>query len=332
MNDIINEMVKELDLGRPEVQPSKFWIELNKLHNKEELTQNFKRTAAKHYFTWSFLWPWDAQFLSLVRKLPWLTTLGNFLRALFPIKHELLTVRESVTCNFLTHMVWDYAVKTCPDTKTLSEPKIGNPLPIFREGKLISQDLANSAIEVEYIQTHIPSNLKLRRICELGAGYGRTAYVLLERIPKLQYVIVDIPPALYVSQTYLSSVFANKKIFKWRPFTSYQEIREEYEQADIAFLLPSQIELLPAESFDLFVNISSLHEMRIDQIRYYFSQIQRLVKKDGGFYMKEWKVSKIPFENVIIRREDYPLKGWKLLHEQEVKVQTEFFEWMLKKQ
>jgi putative sugar O-methyltransferase len=150
-------------------------------------------------------------------------------------------------------------------------------------------------------------------------------------LPGVKYVVVDIPPALYVSQKYLSTIHPGKKVFTWRPFNSYAEIKDEFEAADLAFLLPSQIEMLPEGLFDLFVNVSSLHEMRIDQIRYYFTQIRRLVRNDGCFYLKEWKVSRIPYENVIIRREDYPFEGWKVLTEREVRIQTQFFEALLQK-
>ena len=99
---------------------------------------------------------------------------------------------------------------------------------------------------------------------ELGAGYDRNAHVLLSLLPGVRYVVIDIPPALYVAQRYLPSVFPDRKVFTWRTFESYPEIQSEFEHADLAFLLPSQIEMLPDGLFDLFVNISSLHEMRLE--------------------------------------------------------------------
>lgn len=39
-----------------------------------------------------------------------------------------------------------------------------------------------------------------------------------------------------------------------------------------------QLQALPHKSVDMFVNISSLHEMRMDQIRYYFAEAERLTR------------------------------------------------------
>ncbi len=330
----IEAMFADLERGRPEVQPSKYWIELNKSDRGQLLAtgfENFKRTVAKHYFTWTKIWPWDAQIRFLVSNLPLSATVANIFRTFFPIKHRHIPLFESLAYTFLSNMIWDYAARNNPDITKLSEPAIGNPPRIHRNGRLISQDLANSSLEAQFILEGLPKTFRLNRVCELGAGYGRTAHVLLTLRPGIRYTIIDIPPALYVSQQYLSKVYPNRNVFTWRPFKSYSEIKEEFESADLVFLLPSQIEMLPDEIFDLFINISSLHEMRIEQIRYYFSQIRRLTRRDGCCYIKEWKVSRIPVENVIIRREDYPFSEWRMLVEREARVQTHFFEALLQK-
>ncbi len=85
------------------------------------------------------------------------------------------------------------------------------------------------------------------------------------------------------------------------------------------------MELLPDKSVDLYINISSLHEMRMDQIRYYFDEIDRLARK--YFYFKQWKKTIIPFENEAITEADYPIpEQWRLINRQQCKVQTYFFE------
>jgi hypothetical protein len=136
---------------------------------------------------------------------------------------------------------------------------------------------------------------------------------------------VDIPPALYVAQRYLANVFAERKIFGFRPFDDFATVQEDFDDAEIIFLTPNQLELLPDKSIDLFINISSLHEMRMDQVRYYFSEIERLTRK--YFYFKQWKETTVPFENETIREADYPIgSDWKLLNRQQCKVQAKFFE------
>ena len=71
--------------------------------------------------------------------------------------------------------------------------------------------------------------------------------------------------------------------------------------------------------------ISSLHEMRPDQIGYYFQCIDRLITK--YIYIKQWKVSKIPYENIYITEKDYPIRNnWKTVFWRECLVKTKFFE------
>jgi putative sugar O-methyltransferase len=50
---------------------------------------------------------------------------------------------------------------------------------------------------------------------EIGAGYGRIAYLAGSLFPVEQYVIVDIPPILAVSQNYLATVFRGSDIRVW---------------------------------------------------------------------------------------------------------------------
>lgn len=331
----LDAMFADLQRGRPEVQPSKYWLKLNK-DNQGQLFasgfDNFRRTVAKDYFTWTRMVPWDDQFLFLIRNLPLSTTVANVFRSFLRPKHRHIPLRESLTYNFLSNMVWDYAVRSFPEMEKLSEPPIGNPPQLHRKGRLISQDLANSGLEAQFILSGLPNTLKVQTVGELGAGYGRTAHALLTLRPNIRYVVIDIPPALYVSQCYLAAVYPNRKVFKWRPFNSYAEIKDEFESADLAFLLPSQIELLPDEHFDLFINISSLHEMSIEQIRYYFAQIRRLTRRQGCFYLKQWRVSpRIPYHDFVIRREDYPFDEWQVLVEQQARIQTHFFEALLQK-
>ena len=330
----LKAMFADLQRGRPEVQPSKYWVELNQSDQAQLMAvgfENFKRTVAKHYFTWTQIWPWDSQLRFLMSALPLTATCANILRTFRPLKHEHVSIHQSLALNFLSQMIWDYASRTCPFLDQLAEPEIGNPVRLHRKGRLISQDLANSALEAQSILGGLPGTDGIKRIGELGAGYGRNAHALISLLPKVRYAVIDIPPALYVSQRYLSAIFPGRKVFTWRPFTAYAEIKSEFEQADLAFLLPSQIEMLPEGCFDLFVNVSSLHEMRLDQIRYYFQQIRRLVRDQGWFYLKEWKVSHIPFENVIVRQEEYPMGDWHVLFQREAKVQTKFFEALLQK-
>lgn len=326
----VERMNEELLRGPKEVLPSEYWVKLNK-KNCEQLEtlgyENFKRTVALNYFTLvSFLGD-QRQFL--MRKLPVTTIMKSSLQAFLTGKHDLFTRKESFVYNLQTFLLWEYVLSLVQDKKQidqLEEPEEGNPPRVFRHGKLISQDLGNSILEFHSILSGV-NKAEIQSVMELGAGYGRTAFVFLKLMPNLKYFVIDIPPALYVSQRYLTNEFPERKIFAWRPFERIEEIEDELAESSIAFFLPSQVHLLPNKIVDLFINISSLHEMQPGQIGYYFELIDRLTRK--YLYLKEWK--EIVIDGFPISQADYPVRPhWSRIFWRECAVQTQFFEALLK--
>jgi putative sugar O-methyltransferase len=331
--DRLTAMFSSIELGDSLARPSKYWVELNKM-NLAQLQQhgyeNFKRTIALNYFTFARILPWDAQFRFLLRFLPMRSSLDCLKRALLSRKHEYFSAFnwiQSLLYNFLTLASWSYtrSAITNPALLALREPEEGNPAAIRdHTGALISQDLASSILEISAMSlTLVPGSVVL----ELGAGYGRDAYAMLATNPGIRYVIVDIPPALWVAETYLRHQFPDRRIFRYREFSSFDDVEDEFRNSDIAFLLSTQIASLPDALADLVINISSLHEMRLEQIAFYFSHFDRLLKDEGLFYFKQWKRGPVLFENVVIRQEDYPIPAtWRCELSREAPIQTGFFE------
>jgi putative sugar O-methyltransferase len=332
----LDAMFSCMESGDVLSRPSKDWVELNKM-NVAQLQkhgyENFKRTIALNYFTFVRILPWDSQFRFLLRRLPIRVSLACLKKSLFARKHDYFSYFsffnriQSLLYNFLTYGSWEYTRAAVSDAALLAlrEPEDGNPAETRdSSGALVSQDLANSILEVSAMGlTLAPGSVVL----ELGAGYGRDAYVILATNPGIKYVIVDIPPALWVAETYLRRQFPNHRVFRYREFASFKDIEREFNECDIAFFLSTQITCLPDGIADFAVNISSLHEMRPEQIAFYFSQFDRLLKDGGQFYFKEWKRGILPFENIIIRQEDYPIPvSWNSEYSRDAPIQTRFFE------
>ena len=327
---ILRGMVADMETAPEVVQPSKYWRDLNRRHYERLAAtgiDDFKRTLAKDYFTWMRVLPWDPQIRFLLGNLSMFAIFKAIAGTFRPFKHKNIPLAESWALNFLTRLIWPYAQnRAANELSRLAEPQFGNPPAIFDNGRLISQDLANSVLEYQSIQ-----RVARGTICELGGGYGRNAYVTCTLADVDKYIMVDIPPAIGVAQSYLTTIFPEKKHFWHRSFVDFETVREDFEAADIAFLTPHQLALLPADYVDLFVNISSLHEMRPDQIAHYIAEIRRIVRPGGHFYLKAWKVSHIPFENIIVREMDYPLEGWHEVYRRTPAIQTKFFETLLAK-
>lgn len=312
--NVLSAMFRELKKSPDLYQPSSFWDVLNEVHLEylaKDGFDNFKRTVNTKYFNWG--------------------TLGIILHQLSPIFRQLLrgNVAPLIDCKFedaknLNYFeVFIYRIYLASLFEYISqhdnlkifdnikEPLIGNPFVVKYKGKLISQDLCNSVYEFYSItqSTCLPKKV---RIAELGAGYGRLGYVLLKTIPNSTYCVIDIPPALFIAQNYLSKVFTKEKIFKFRHFTSFNKVKKEFENSRIQILMSHQIEFLPKDYFDLFINISSLHEMTYEQIRNYIKQIDRICK--GYFYTKQWRKSRTG-DNLFIKEEEYPIpRSWKVIN------------------
>ena len=331
----LKNMILDLSKAPALYQPSEFWIEYMTMNLKqlnEQGQDNFKRTVNQNYFNWIKDLS-EEQCSTIAPSLSWFSkttvSVNSFLNnpgAYLP-KEDWSDIERAQYAKFVCYL-WEFARKhdKLHLLDNLEEPTLGNPLGIKYLGKLISQDISNSVMEIdaaaEGFGDKLPTNL---HVGELGAGYGRNAYVLLKKRTDIKVTIIDIPPALHLCQWYLSKLFPDRKIFKYRPFSSYEQVHDEFESSSIKFLLPQQVEQLPDNTFDLFLNISSLQEMTAPQIEMWFENIDRLCH--GYFYSKQWICSNNPFDNILIKREDYPVrKSWTELFNRDCTVQTKFFE------
>ena len=330
MRTILNEMFSCLNEGKEIYLPSKFWQQLNE-KNIAQLEasglHNLKRTLAKNYFTF-IVGLRNDQFRHLAAE----AGLRNWLELLtyFPKKEAEtdLDRLQFYKLSVFTRLLWLLAERHDKHKllNRIDEPKFGNPFPIHFRNRLISQDLANSVLELSTIMEAAPLGFENKlTICELGAGYGRNAHVFMEAFPNCKYIVVDIPPALYVSQEYLAKVLPERKIMRFHPFKKIGEVRDEFAAADVVFLLPHQAEQLKEKSVDLFVNISSLHEMTQAQIKQYFGLINQLTR--GYFYMKQWKSFRNNNDGITITEAGYPYDpAWKKILSRTARAQPAFFE------
>lgn len=343
------ELITEMASAPQPYRPSPFWEELAAVGLKQLENvgfENFKRTVNMTYFCWDLIG-------ILRQQMP---VIGGWLahprwrvfRARFPNRTSLkpkkviyysppnfrVPIPEVTSFNALSGwcyqtyvaMLWDKVAAHDP-LKLLSriaEPEIGNPFLIEYQGSKTSQDVCNSVHEFYSAGGAAAISKDKWSVAEIGSGYGRLAYVWLQALPACQYCLIDIFPALNIAQEYFSRVFPNERIFYFRPFRSYGEIREEFEASRIRFLAAHQIELLPPKQFDLFINISSLHEMTYEQIERYLSQIDRLCR--GRFYMKQWRRSQAPINGLTIGEHEYPIPpGWKQIYGAKHPIQRMFF-------
>jgi len=334
----VQAMLSEVQEGPAIYRPSNFWNDLGAInrHMIHELgLENFKRTVAQNYFNWLVISPRDVQFRSVLTaflRRPNLQPLLNrmvspeLLRTTIKLEDH-IGARELYVYKLFVGMLWEVAATQ--DWSGLfgdiEEPAIGRPIEIRRKGRLISQDLANSMREYHAMLSAEPALArKHKRVAELGAGYGRLGHVF-QHEGRTGYHIFDIPPALQVSQWYLSRLFPDRKIFAFRHFDSFEEVRQELASCDLAFFTPNQMEYFPAGYFDIFLSISTLPEMSPAQVRHYLQMLSKL--SSGYVYFKQWSDWFNPADQVRYRTKDFDLdSNWSLCLERADLIQPLFFE------
>lgn len=326
----LEEMLRVFIDGQEAATTSAYWSMLcrkNVAQLLDKKYENFKQTVALNYFTW-IVDRMDPQAVFLQNSLPPEEVKLARKRAAESQHHAFITEKQSEFYNLLTYLLWNYTEKIVGSEvmAQFAEPEEGNPLSVKLDGRNISQDLANSVLEFYSVSQGLPNIRSLKSILEVGGGYGRTAYAFLRLLPNVRYVLVDIPPALYIAERYIAGQFSDRKIFRYRNFKNFSEVANEFNEAQIAFLMPDQLSLLPDHSTDLFLAIDCLHEMRPEQIKRYYETVNRLA---DYFYQKCWKKTTIPYDDITLTQNDYPFpSNWQNLYFRDCRVQTTYFETM----
>jgi putative sugar O-methyltransferase len=328
----------------PIYHPSRFWQMLqarNRNQIREDALLRFKRTVNNNYFNWLPADFNDNQVRNLMRfwagrssALPVVAVamagdadLWTGVEA-FDGENPFVSEQYRSFYALFVGMLWFYAASNDPIRlfERLEEPLLGSPLPVYADDRLISQDLANSIHEWSRVRQMV-QGLPLPavpRVLELGAGYGRLAYVFAKAEP-CRYVIVDIAPALAVAQWYLTETLPGRTFFHFRHFDNYADIAAEFEAADICFLSANQLEMLPDDVIDVSVSISSLHEMRHEQVDHFKSLIADRTR--FAVYFKQWNHWKNEVDDIVVQRKDFLLAGdWQLVLDELHAVQDAFCE------
>lgn len=313
--------------------PAKFWETLSEKHGRLILEygfQRFKRTVNFEYNQWGVQSFKDPKIRNLLRLLfrrhrvpsGWLRTRVNKESisdvrwpdgidaatgeavALSPVN----TWKRFQAYTFYVGLLWQYAMleDRLGCLRVCDEPTVGSPLPITYKGKLISQDLATSSMELNLIAKYVDMS-KVVRIAEIGAGYGRLADVTAKMFPHVEYHIFDIPPALAISQNYLACTLGESAVSMFDENPHYGSL----EGCRVRAFLPHQMERFPNGYFDLVINISSLDEMAPAQVENYFSRIDE--KCGGWLYLKGHGRSRSP--GLRLGVDEFPYrKRWRELY------------------
>lgn len=211
-------------------------------------------------------------------------------------------------------LLWDLSASRdrmgCLDT--CEESTLGRPIDIRYRGRIISQDLAQSALELNSIGARVQKD-DLGHVAEIGAGYGRFAHMFMTMFPAARYWIFDIPPALALSEGYLSELLGPGRVIPFDPDekAALPPAALPYAGA-IKFALPHCLRLVPDNHFDLVVSMFCLDELSPAQIEAYLDLIDR--KCRGWVYLKGENLKRHePSSPWGLPEFPYP-RRWRLVH------------------
>tara|TARA_B100000586_G_scaffold59915_1_gene41256 strand:+ start:4158 stop:5312 length:1155 start_codon:yes stop_codon:yes gene_type:complete len=271
---------------------SKFWKHLiisdYKTLSHFGREEAFKRATLDHYTSSTFF---EKKNLNETSKK--LQDRKNFNLDLFK-KHPKLDRYDSISYNLTLLVMYDLALKSISEYyDDINKEYYEDYSPSIEiDNKVVNQHLILSILEYEKIKiltNNINSNL---RFLEIGAGYGRTANIVLSLNKKSKYIIVDIPPSIYVSRLNIQKHYSNLKIFSAFEIEEESKMEEAIDKNDVIFIFPHQLNLLKQNSIDVTLAIVSLLEMDKEIVKRYMNIVNRLSK---SIYIKVFKNSGLPF-------------------------------------
>ena len=271
---------------------SKFWRHMIINHYKDlyKLSEQeaFKRIAINDYAAATFF---DKRHIGKISE----TLDTNQINANIFEKHLGMTTFDSISYNLTLLIMYKLSQKSIFKYYDLINKKIYeeyNPS-LKINNHVVNQHLIMTILEFEKIKILEESlNCKDLKILEIGAGYGRTANLMLSLKKNIKYIIADLPPSIYISRLNLIKHFPNLKIYSAFKANNSHDMMKIINDNDIVFILPHQLELINRKTFDIAFAIGSFLEMEKKDVKRYMKLINKL---SNSLYMKVFENSGLPF-------------------------------------
>lgn len=227
-------------------------------------------------------------------------------------KHDDLTVSQSLQHNMVLLILYmnikDKDIFKLYDKINKDMYLEYNPV-LKIDNKNLTQQMLISLCEYEKIFSMMTNTSKKMNILEVGAGYGRTANMILSLKENVKYVIADLSPTIFFSYKLISKYFKDKKIKLCFEINSINEMENALNNYDILFIFPHQLKYFDKKIFDVTLSIGNLCEMEKKQIQYYMNEYERISK---FLYFKVWEISGLPYSfnqyYSVHNKKDYEIK------------------------
>lgn len=152
----------------------------------------------------------------------------------------------------------------------------GNPEDTFRVNERVyTTSILFYYMEYAYCCQFIDFD-RLALFAEVGSGSGKQVEVIKKLHPGIAFVLLDIPPQLYVCHQYLRAVFPQAVV----PYHETRRLEVLRPEAGKIYLLGTwQLPLLERASIGLFWNAASFQEMEPDVVLNYLGVASRRAQR-----------------------------------------------------
>lgn len=160
------------------------------------------------------------------------------------------------------------------DLKNVQFPRFGNQIGATIDNKFVVIGSFFNQIYASILSNILEKN-KRNVILDVGGGYGKLGYYLINKAKNSTFIDIDIPENLILASYFLCKSFPEKKSF----FYGEKNIdASNFSSYELIFLPPWEIENLPDGKIDLTVNKNSLGEMNPETAKNYIDHISRISK------------------------------------------------------
>jgi len=156
------------------------------------------------------------------------------------------------------------------DLSALSIPQHGNQCGATVNNNFIGFD----SVLNEFYGRMISNFLKKDRpvVGEIGAGYGILFFFISRALSDYCYLDFDLPETLCCATYYLMKSFPHRKFLLYGESELNEKVMKEY---DFIFMPSYAIKDLPDDSVDIFINMSSLGEIKPQACKMFIGEICR---------------------------------------------------------
>jgi putative sugar O-methyltransferase len=208
----------------------------------------------------------------------------------------------------------------------LEEPELGDGDIVMHGGKRLSLDFLQSVDEFYRIQEALGFKQDDAVVfCEVGAGYGRLADVVLSAMPNAKFIIFDLPESLVLAQYYLTTRFPKRRAALYPESAGVLSSAAGLKDFDLIFGVPELLKTVPKKSVQVFINIFSFMEMSREQIEAYFGIVAE--REMGAMFLKQHEREINLLDKSLNSRAAYPVrKDWTRLYEGTSALYADVFE------